>query len=178
MHVFTLNYNLRLTIDVSTDYLKWHPMPDKMAEKLPASEQNQWYTKDPVFWMAQMFWRNVISHLFVGNLTSFQAFCRFGNSQLHVLAHWSTVQIFPTCKILLTAAPPPPGWWLPRCSGSHGNSSIATPLRTAGYDTPSPAQQYNVRHQNCTSIYWLPYLQIRAKVQYGLLGKLETRLET
>jgi len=42
--------------------MKWRPMPDKMPDKMTekfitsniASAHNQWYSKDSVFWLAQM----------------------------------------------------------------------------------------------------------------------------
>ena len=61
----------RMAISVSTERLKWHPMPDKMAGKLVtsniASASNQWYSKDSVFWLAQMT-------LYVMALCKFQNF--------------------------------------------------------------------------------------------------------
>ena len=48
-------YNLN---NVLADHLKWRPMPDNMAGKLVtsniASARTQWYSKDLVFWLAQM----------------------------------------------------------------------------------------------------------------------------
>ena len=54
----SIRFPRQLPINVSTDRLKWRPMPDKMTGKLftsnIASARNQWYSKDSVFQLAQM----------------------------------------------------------------------------------------------------------------------------
>jgi len=63
--------------------LKWRLMPDTKAGKLVwfniASARNQWYSKDTVFWLAQMTLYVTASRKFLHCRALIQAVCRYVN---------------------------------------------------------------------------------------------------